>query len=832
MNDIPKQGYNFTLTSVVSGEDKKLRDNRSLLDRLVHYALRLTSTLVFSLLLTRISLALNSIEMNWTRQIIAQTVLLLILLLASRFYKVSFLVFLGGAIIILITIVMNLAGQLTGLYNSLVQPVIDLFTSGFRYFFENGTASAEQISSYSLVIGLFLTLLCFFAIYLSSHPWLMLIALGTVLTVNFEEWASGDYILFFIGTVCFLIMLSMQKHFLGQNTRANSILAPRSWSFKESTKRLITALIVTAVVAGVHTVIPRDFFYNNAIDRFISRLTGTSNLEDSIGYIEFSIAEAGFYPLENRLGGPVNPSNELFMYVNTGPQSFYVRGSVFREYTGTGWIQDSMEQNWLLNHPRNSNIQARIMGLTVDGLDETDDFREPSMPLINQDYTLTPVAEQQVIFNGGRIDSITGAGSQDEIFAYFNPSGTLYADRTVPAEGYLVEGQIFQTKAIHNAEKLQNFLLGLGPMPGELILDTTDHTLWTNLHNSNYLLNFIRDNEPVLYKIISDNSLSVAGKALSLREWVAANMTYRLDVSVPPIDKDFVQHVLETKEGYCTYSATLLTALCRLADIPARYVEGFVIPADAAAEYTPTARAIDGNSAHAWTEIFLDEIGWLPIDGTPSADLDRITGQDQLPEPTPSPIPTEEPEKTESLPTEPEYPEDPAEQEPGDTPLSEEDESGGFSRFLKSLGQILLFILKLLLAVLPVTLYLYWRIRVYRQRHNPDWLHSHFADKTAEMLIAIRQDLEQIWGLQGILQEPGQTLYQWFTAAAQESDESWHAVEMIEEAIYSVDMGELSEEEWRSLMIFYSREEEHLKDNIPKIKWLFSRFLWSSKHPL
>ena len=309
-------------------------------------------------------------------------------------------------------------------------------------------------------------------------------------------------------------------------------------------------------------------------------------------------------------------------------------------------------------------------------------------------------------------------------------------------------------------------------------------------------------------------------------------MTYRLDVSVPPIDKDFVQHVLETKEGYCTYSATLLTALCRLADIPARYVEGFVIPADAAAEYTPTARAIDGNSAHAWTEIFLDEIGWLPIDGTPSADLDRITGQDQLPEPTPSPIPTEEPEKTESLPTEPEYPEDPAEQEPGDTPLSEEDESGGFSRFLKSLGQILLFILKLLLAVLPVTLYLYWRIRVYRQRHNPDWLHSHFADKTAEMLIAIRQDLEQIWGLQGILQEPGQTLYQWFTAAAQESDEFWHAVEMIEEAIYSVDMGELSEEEWRSLMIFYSREEEHLKDNIPKIKWLFSRFLWSSKHPL
>lgn len=831
MNDIPQQGYNFTLTSVVSGEDKELRNNRSLIDRLLHYALRLISTLIFSLLLTRITLALNDIEMSWTRQIISQIIFLLFLLLVYKFYKISLLLLLGGAITILFTVVMNLAGQLTGLYNAIVQPVIDLFTSGSQYFFANGIASTEQISSYSLLIGLFLSLICFFAIYLSSHPWLMLVALGVLLTVNFEEWVSGDYVLFFVGTICILIMLSMQKHVAGQNTRTSSLFAPRSWAYKESTKRLIIALIVTAVVAGAHAVVPRDFFYNNAIDRLISRLTGTSNLEDSIGYIEFSIAEAGFYPLENRLGGPINPSNELFMHVNTGPQSFYMRGSVFREYTGTGWIQDSMEQNWLLNHPRNNNIQARIMGLTVDGLDAADNFRDPTMPLLNQDYTLIPVAEQQVIFNGGRIDSITQARSGEEIFAYFNPSGTLYADRTIPQDGYQVEGQIFQPKAIHDPDSLQNFLLGLGPMPVELTLDATERSLWTNLTNNSSLSNFIRVNEPDLYGIISNNNLSAADKALSLREWVAGNMTYRLDVAVPPADKDFIQHVLETKEGYCTYSATLLTALCRLSGIPARYVEGFVVPADADAEFLPTTRAIDGNSAHAWTEIYLDEIGWLPIDGTPSGELDRITGQDQIPEPTPSPLPPEEPEETEPLPTEPEETDTPADESPEET-TPPEDGPGGFSQFLQVLGQILLFILKILLAALPLGLYLYWRIKVYRQRHDQNWLQNRFADRTADMLMAIRHDLEQIWGLQGIMQEPGQTLYHWFTAAAQESAESQRTVVLIEEAIYSADMGELSKEDWRSLMVFYSREEEHLKNNMPKLKWLFKRFLWSQRHPL
>lgn len=828
MNGIPQQGYNFTLTSVVSGEDKEQLSNRSQIDRLLHFALRLISTLIFSLLLTRITLSLNNIEMNWTQQIIAQTIFMLILLLACRLYKIFFLLLLGSAIITLITVVMNLAGQLTGLYNAIIQPVIDLFSSGYAYFFGDYAASAEQISSYSLVIGIFIMLVCFFTVYLTSHPWLMLTALGILLTLSFEEWASGDYVLFFIGTVCILIMLSMQKHVIGQDTQQSDLFAPRRWSFKESSKRIVVALVVTATVVGAHAVIPRDFFHNNALDRFISRLTGTSNLEDSIGYIEFSIAEAGFYPLDSRLGGPVDPSDELFLNVNTGSQSFYLRGSVFREYNGARWIQDSMDQNWLLNHPRNGNIQARILGLTVDGLDEADDFREPVMPLLNQDYTLIPVAEQQVIFNGGRIDSITQAESNDEIFAYFNPSGTLYADRKIPAEGYFVDGQIFQARAIHDGDKLGNFLAGLGQMPEELMLDPTDRQSWTSLYNQDSLLDFIRSNEPELYGIISDNGLADAEKALLLREWTADNMTYRLDVDVPPADVDFVQHVLETKEGYCTYSGTLLTALCRLAGIPARYVEGFVVPADPAAEFMPTTRAIDGNSAHAWTEIYLDEIGWLPVDGTPSSALDRITGQDQLPEPTPSPIP-EEPEETEPLPDEPE-PTEP-EEEPGDTP-PEEDGSGGFSQFLQALWKILLFVLKLLLALLPVGLYLFWRIRVYKQRHDPEWLQNRFAGKHAEMLMAIRQDLEQIWGLQGAVQKPGQTLYHWFTSSAQESAESERAVALIEEAIYSHDMDELSEEDRHSLLKFYSREEEHLKNSIPKMRWLFRRFLWSNKHPL
>ena len=67
------------------------------------------------------------------------------------------------------------------------------------------------------------------------------------------------------------------------------------------------------------------------------------------------------------------------------------------------------------------------------------------------------------------------------------------------------------------------------------------------------------------------------------------------------------------------FSATAVLAY-RSFGIPARYAEGYLLPQSrtAAGELVP----LSGEDAHAWVEIYLDGMGWVPVDVTPGFYLD------------------------------------------------------------------------------------------------------------------------------------------------------------------------------------------------------------------
>ncbi len=91
-------------------------------------------------------------------------------------------------------------------------------------------------------------------------------------------------------------------------------------------------------------------------------------------------------------------------------------------------------------------------------------------------------------------------------------------------------------------------------------------------------------------------------------------------------------------QGYCTHFASAATIIMRNAGIPARYVEGYHIQsnlsvAEEVKEYTDIRENINfkvenkynlytipvlDSSAHAWTEIYVDGYGWIPLEFTPS----------------------------------------------------------------------------------------------------------------------------------------------------------------------------------------------------------------------
>jgi transglutaminase-like putative cysteine protease len=111
--------------------------------------------------------------------------------------------------------------------------------------------------------------------------------------------------------------------------------------------------------------------------------------------------------------------------------------------------------------------------------------------------------------------------------------------------------------------------------------------------------------------------------AENLCKWVYENITYPVP---PPLGWFTTEEILDTREGKCLDKANLYLALARTAGIPARRVTGFLIfeqvtpPFLEIAGMTPDGRYIIG---HAWTEVYLQDHGWVFAD--PTGNLFRIS---------------------------------------------------------------------------------------------------------------------------------------------------------------------------------------------------------------
>lgn len=73
------------------------------------------------------------------------------------------------------------------------------------------------------------------------------------------------------------------------------------------------------------------------------------------------------------------------------------------------------------------------------------------------------------------------------------------------------------------------------------------------------------------------------------------------------------------KRGKCVHYASAATLLYRALGIPARYVEGFMLTT-VAGEFTDIK-----TPGHAWVEVYVDEIGWIPVEVTGGSSEDDPT---------------------------------------------------------------------------------------------------------------------------------------------------------------------------------------------------------------
>ncbi len=106
-------------------------------------------------------------------------------------------------------------------------------------------------------------------------------------------------------------------------------------------------------------------------------------------------------------------------------------------------------------------------------------------------------------------------------------------------------------------------------------------------------------------------------------ELIKKSAVYNMSFKPFPEDADPVIYFLtEGKEGICSHFASAATLAYRALGIPARYTVGYLV----SAEDTETGDFFTSRNAHAWVEVYLEGVGWIPVEVTPPSGGDGGSG--------------------------------------------------------------------------------------------------------------------------------------------------------------------------------------------------------------
>lgn len=133
----------------------------------------------------------------------------------------------------------------------------------------------------------------------------------------------------------------------------------------------------------------------------------------------------------------------------------------------------------------------------------------------------------------------------------------------------------------------------------------------------------ISENVKRLAKEVTKNCKTDYEKVKALEEYLR-QYEYVKNPPKCPKGKDMMEYFLfESKKGYCTYFATALTLMSRSVDVPARYVQGFVVTTDNCEESPyesnyPYMCEVTNEQAHAWVEVYISGVGFVSLEPTPA----------------------------------------------------------------------------------------------------------------------------------------------------------------------------------------------------------------------
>lgn len=203
-------------------------------------------------------------------------------------------------------------------------------------------------------------------------------------------------------------------------------------------------------------------------------------------------------------------------------------------------------------------------------------------------------------------------------------------------------------------------------------------------------------------------------KILYARKVAAYLSTFRYSTKLKtaPEGQDVVEYFLaDSHTGYCTHFATAGVLILRELGVPARYATGYIARKSTfqwAEDIEGYRASIRDDYAHAWVEIYMDKIGWVPVEMTPGypEDPDNSVEKPSETEQKSSELQTQQETETQSTMQEPQ--EGDIEQTEMDKAGKDQTGRGGKSsddsgRSKRSGGMIRLLLVLVLVVVMALT---------------------------------------------------------------------------------------------------------------------------------
>lgn len=365
---------------------------------------------------------------------------------------------------------------------------------------------------------------------------------------------------------------------------------------------------------------------------------------------DFGLASMGFSE-DRKLTGGLMKSDKPIMTVKGTTRQFtnaYLRGKSYDTFNGVEWTKEATGD--LMEYPLDAwELLYAIKRHDPEGADKYVHISNIDVryEYFNTGHLFAPgkvlgIQNTDYCWNGGDAEFTERKGYSTEYdISYYQ------LNLSNPAFAELLEADLAENEAVW-AEMLAN---GPSVLRHNYTLENLKEyrkNIWQNYHQEvalseevkAYLAEKTGDCETDLQKLKAIEAL--------LGSYHYTNMPGKIPDRVKSREEFLDYFLLESREGFCSHFATAFVLLARAEGLPARYVEGFCIPLTGS-KYME----VNSGMSHAWPEVYLEGIGWIPFEPTPGYESLRYSGwevqdlyqdEDYTKRPTPPPADTGEEE--------------------------------------------------------------------------------------------------------------------------------------------------------------------------------------------